>query len=149
MPTLTSALNLGRPQGKVWKDPGDGQGARSMHCLPLPRDRLHLVVVVHLLTIYVSDNVRIHGIALMVGAGLWVSTPHGANMGQAPRPISHAPGSFGTEIGSATISLKVLILNSVKEGGVGLSGKDQLLTRGVAGQPKSKKLLPVLPVDTP
>jgi hypothetical protein len=113
---------------------GDGQGARGMHRLPLPRDRLHLVVVVHLVTINVSDNVRIHGIAPMVGAGLRVSTPHGANMGQAPRPISHAPGSFGTEIGSGTILLKVLVLNSVKEGGVGLLGKDQLLTRGVAGQ---------------
>jgi hypothetical protein len=71
----------------------------------------------------------------MVDAGLRVSTPHGANMGQAPRPISHAPGSFGTEIGSGTILLKMLVLNSVKEGGVGLSGKDQLLRRGVAVQP--------------
>jgi hypothetical protein len=113
---------------------GDGQGARSMNRLPLPHDRLHLVFVVHLVTINVSDNVRIHRITLMVGAGVGVSTPHGVNMVQVPRPISHAPGSFGTEIGSGTILLKVLVLNSVKEGGVGLLGKDQLLTRGVAGQ---------------
>jgi hypothetical protein len=106
-----------------------------MHRLLSPLDRLQLVVAVHLVTINVSDNVRIHGIAFMVDAGLRVSTPHGANMGQAPRPISHAPGSFGTEIGSGTILLKMLVLNSVKEGGVGLSGKDQLLRRGVAVQP--------------
>jgi hypothetical protein len=73
---------------------------RGPHRLSLPDDLLYLVVVAHLVPIIdVSNNVRIHGITPLVGAGFWVSTPHGTNVGQAPRPISHAPGSFGAEIG--------------------------------------------------
>jgi hypothetical protein len=43
-----------------------------------------------------------------------------------------------TELGTGTISQEVLIFDSVKEGGIGLSGKDQFFARGVAGQVESE-----------
>jgi hypothetical protein len=132
---------------------GKGQWKRGMCRLLCPPDHLHPVVV-YLITIDIRDDVRIHRTAFMIGAGFWVSTLHNANVAQAPRPVLHTwgppPGQLGlfpeeggklivdlwTKFGAGAISQEVLILDSVKEDGMGLASKDQSFSGAVAGHVK-------------
>jgi hypothetical protein len=124
-------LEAREPPGQT----GKRQWKRGTCRLLSPPNRLHLVVV-YLITIDIRDYVRIHGTAFMLGAGFGVSTPHGADVAQAPRPVIHTsgplPGQLGlfpeeggklivdlwTELGAGTILQEVIILDSVKEGGI-------------------------------
>jgi hypothetical protein len=134
---------------------GKGQWKRSTWLrLLCPPDRLHPVVV-HLITIDIINNVRIHGAAFVVGARVRVSTLYGADVAQAPRPVLHTPsplpgqlglfpeegGELGhdlwTEFCAGAIAHKVLVLDGVKEDGIGFSSKDQSFAGAVSGHVKS------------
>jgi hypothetical protein len=134
---------------------GEGRWKRSTWSrLLCPLDRLHPVLIHHI-TIDIVDNVGVHKAALVVGARVRVGGLHGTDVAQTPCPLIHTPsplpcqlclfseeeGKLGhdlwTELVTGAIAEKVLVLDSVKEDGIGFPSKDQSFAGAVAGHVES------------